>query len=49
MDMWDMDRCVFCGREELSGGKTGEACAGYDMIAERYARVRAREGEEARR
>jgi hypothetical protein len=48
MDMCDMDRCVFCGREELSGGKTGEACAGYDMMDERYTRVRARE-EEARR
>ena len=32
VDMWDMDRCVFCGRDELSGGNTGDACAGYDMM-----------------
>ena len=34
VDRWDMERCVFCGRDELSGGNTGDACAGYDMVAE---------------
>ena len=27
-DMWDIERCVFCGRGELSGGSAGDACAG---------------------
>jgi hypothetical protein len=36
---------VFCGRDELTGGKTGDACAGYDMIAEWYARAREIEGQ----